>query len=165
MVQTVLATNEMKSDLAGHIRTVVADPAARVFVGAHRRPEAVIMGVEAEFPYSEFLTAIGLVGRALGLELRNAQLAEAGDEPPLHEYERVLSALGERGQHGHFYVFMANAVRALGGHEHDAQRRALVLLDTLVGDRIGTNIDRDALLAKVEDSIAKEFPVRGPFHG
>lgn len=157
MIPQVLATNEMKSNLAAHIRAVAADPAARAYVGAHRKPQAVLTSVEAEFPYKELGTAIGLVGRALGLELRRALADDSGDPPLLHEYERVVSALAHRGQGLHSYQFMAHAVRALGGHDKHSQRRALKQLDALIGGHFGTDDDRAALIRQVEDSIAGGF--------
>lgn len=51
-INGVHLTSKFKTQLAEHIRTVVADPRARVWVGARRRPEAVLMSVAADVPAS-----------------------------------------------------------------------------------------------------------------
>ncbi|OHV03713.1 hypothetical protein BKN37_13655 [Mycobacterium talmoniae] len=43
-------TNAFAKRLAEHIRTVTADPRARVLVGARRRPQAVLMSPAADVP-------------------------------------------------------------------------------------------------------------------
>lgn len=92
MTRHVLGTNEMKSNLAGHIRQVFADPHERIYVGAHRQPEAVLMSAAAEFPERELQAMVDLVGRALGYELAT------GPETPANRdrYCAILTALAER---------------------------------------------------------------------
>ncbi|UQX13574.1 hypothetical protein [Candidatus Mycobacterium methanotrophicum] len=49
---SVEPTNAFSARLAEHIRTVVADPRARVVVGARRRPQAVLMSLASDVPPS-----------------------------------------------------------------------------------------------------------------
>ena len=92
MTRHVLGTNEMKNNLSGYIRQVFGDPHQRIYVGAHRHPEAVLMSAAAEFPERELQTMVDLVGVALGYELA------AGPETPAtrDRYCAILAALAER---------------------------------------------------------------------
>lgn len=53
---------DFKAQLSEHLRTVAADPRARVKVGAWRRPEAVLISVAADVPPS--IRRILLLGSA-----------------------------------------------------------------------------------------------------
>lgn len=61
--QAIHPTNAFKAHIAEHIRAVVADPRARVRVGARRIPQAVLMSVAADVPAS--IRRILLRGSAL----------------------------------------------------------------------------------------------------
>ena len=64
-VPEVLSFREFRADLAAALRRVQAPGAEPVFVGAHRRAEAVVMSVER---YQELVAAAGrrvAVGEAL----------------------------------------------------------------------------------------------------
>ncbi|MCB9441199.1 MAG: hypothetical protein H6523_13235 [Mycolicibacterium sp.] len=46
----VLTVADFRANLAGYLQSVSADPRARVYVGARRKPEAVVMALAADVP-------------------------------------------------------------------------------------------------------------------
>lgn len=107
MTRQVLGTNEMKNNLAGHIRQVFADPHQRIYVGAHRQPEAVLMSAAAEFPERELQAMVDLVGLALGYEI-----AAGADVPANRDrYCTILAALAERDRAADIRRLLRSATR------------------------------------------------------
>ena len=132
----VLPTNEMKSNLAAHIRDVTADPRRRVFVGAHRRAEAVLLSTYSELPEAQLHSLAVLAGRALGYELVEA-IRAASSRPAVGEYRKLLEIFAERQRREDCLSVVVEAATVLtqvnGTHPADAARD--------VGDQIGDAVE------------------------
>lgn len=154
MPTRVLATNEMKSNLAAHIRQVAADPRRRVFVGAHRRAEAVLVSTYSEVPEPELHMMAVLSGRALGLELassRGAGRAQHG----VGEYRRLLVVLASRGRRPDCLGLVSAAVEAVASETGLSVASAVREVGALIGDALEPDLDWADLAIDVEDSLGR----------
>lgn len=131
-------TNAFKAQLAAHIRTVVADPRARVFVGAYGRPEAVLMSVAADVP--AYIRRILLDGAAItGAEeaCRGGHFMGLGDDAGT-----ILAWLWEQ-DHGEALAYLADLVR------HIQARVSTAPLSTIL-DSIPTVLPPNMSRAEIE---------------
>ncbi|MDV8002866.1 hypothetical protein [Rhodococcus sp. IEGM 1408] len=148
MTTNVLATNEMKSNLAAYIKQVSEDPRQRVVVGAHRRPEAVLLSVSSELPERQLHTMATLAGRALGYEL--AEQGRAGSS--LGECRELLSVLAARHRREdclRFAVAVATVVV-----EGDVDVATVVRqIGHLIGDAVEPELDWADLAGEVHREV------------
>lgn len=149
MPTNVLPTNEMKSNLAAHIRLVAADPRQRVFVGAHRRAEAVLLSTHSEMPEPQIHAMAELSGRALGYEL--AASIGAGSSPPeVGEYRQVLSALAARQRREDCLRLVGAAAAAVEDRTGASVAAILREIGHLVGDAAEPDFSWPELASEVE---------------
>ena len=136
---TVEPTNAFKARLAEHIRTVIADPRARVLVGARRRPQAVLMSVAADVPPS--IRRILLAGSAA---------AEAGASCPDGAFAGVSPAAGAvlawlwEHDHDEALTYLAELIKAVEARSDAQATQAVVesLPDALPADMPRTEVNR-----------------------
>ena len=166
MPTRVFATNEMKSNLAAHIRHVAADPRRRVFVGAHRRAEAVLVSTYSEVPEPELHMMAALSGRALGFELASARSAGLA-RPDVGEYRRLLAVLASRGRRPDCVGLIAAAVGAVAAQSGLSVASAVREVGELIGDALEPDLDWADLALDVEDSLGRTGGIgqEGKAHG
>ena len=154
MPTNVLPTNEMKSNLAAHIRLVAADPRQRVFVGAHRRAEAVLLSTHSEVPEPQLHAMAELSGRALGYEL--AASIGAGSSPPeVGEYRQILSVLAARQRREDCLRLIGAAAAALASGTGGSVAAGLHEIGYLVGDAVEPDLSWPALADEVDSGTPR----------
>lgn len=149
MPPNVLATNEMKSNLATHIRQVAADPRHRVFVGAYRRAEAVLVSTYSELPEPQLHAMAELSGRALGYELAASSTA-GGPAPEVGEYRQILSALAARKRREDCLRLIGAAADAAAAGTGVPVAAALDEIGRLVGHAVEPDLNWPDLAVEVE---------------
>ncbi|MBB1041828.1 MULTISPECIES: hypothetical protein [unclassified Dietzia] len=155
MTTHVLATNEMKSNLAAHIRAVAADPRRRVAVGAHRRAEAVLVSVKSALPEQQLHAMSSLAGRALGYEIVHAVSAGSGP-PAVGDYRGILSALAERHRREDCLRFIREAATGVMAGTGQPQTEAVRQVGCLVGSAVEPDLEWADLAVDVENAIAQQ---------
>lgn len=144
----VLPTNAMKSNLAAHIREVTTDPRRRVFVGAHRRAEAVLLSTYSELPETQLHALSRLAGRALGYELSEAR--RTGSTPrSVGECRQILATLAERQRRDDCLMITAEAASVLVNEADAPVVQVVQEIGTLIGNSVEpylswTDLEHDA---------------------
>lgn len=150
----VLPTNEMKSNIAAHIRDVTADPRHRVFVGAHRRAEAVLLSTHSELPESQLHTLAVLAGRALGYELAEASAANM-PQSDLGEYRQILATLAERQRREDCLNIATEAAIVIVRMGEDAVPAAVREIGRRVGEAVEPYLSWQDLVPDVEGQVGQ----------
>lgn len=150
----VLPTNEMKSNLAAHIRDVTADPRRRVFVGAHRRAEAVLLSTHSELPETQLHTLAVLAGRALGYELTESPHADTR-QSELGEYRQILATLAERQRREDCQNIAAEAAIVIVRTTDTAVPAAVREIGRRVGDAVEPYLSWQDLAPDVERLVGQ----------
>lgn len=150
----VLPTNEMKSNLAAHIRDVTADPRRRVFVGAHRRAEAVLLSTHSELPETQLHTLAVLAGRALGYELTELPHADTR-QSELGEYRQILATLAERQRREDCQNIAAEAAIVIVRTTDTAVPAAVREIGRRVGDAVEPYLSWQDLAPDVERLVGQ----------
>jgi hypothetical protein len=155
---TVEPTNAFKAQLAEHIRTAVADPRARILVGARRRPQAVLMSVAADVPPS--IRRILLAGSAAAEAA--AACPDGGFAGVSPAAGAVLSWLWEH-NHDEARTYLTELIAAVKAHAgaSAAQAVARSLADALPADMPRAEVNHLIEDANRAAASHKQRPARG----